>query len=114
MRVAVVGGGIAGLAAAHLLHEHGLEVVLMESTDQLGGKLRLDTVGGLTVDVGAEAILARRPEGVALAERVGLARTSRCKGISTRPCCSPQRTWFTPRPHRSSRPARQRGAMCST
>ena len=73
MRVAVVGGGIAGLAAAHLLREHGLDVLLVESTDHLGGKLRLETVGDLTVDVGAEAILARRPEGVALAESVGLA-----------------------------------------
>jgi oxygen-dependent protoporphyrinogen oxidase len=73
MRVGVVGGGIAGLAAARLLYERGLDSVLFESTDRLGGKLRLESVGGLSVDVGAEAILARRPEGVDLAESVGLA-----------------------------------------
>lgn len=73
MRTAIVGGGIAGLAAARLLRERGLDPVLFESTDRLGGKLRLETVGDLTLDVGAEAILARRPEGVALAESVGLA-----------------------------------------
>ena len=73
MRVAVVGGGIAGLAAARLAQERGLDPVLFESTDRLGGKLRLETIGDLTLDVGAEAILARRPEGVALAESVGLA-----------------------------------------
>ena len=72
MRIAVVGGGIAGLTAARLLREQGLDVVLMESTDRLGGKLRLETVGDLTLDVGAEAILARRPEGLELAESVGL------------------------------------------
>src|SRR5690349_7452540 len=73
MRTAIVGGGIAGLAAAHLLHDRGLSPVLFESTDRVGGKLRLETVGDFTLDVGAEAILARRPEGVALAESVGLA-----------------------------------------
>lgn len=72
MRAAVVGGGLAGLAAARALKERGLDPVLLESTDRLGGKLRLETVGELTLDVGAEAILARRPEGVALAESVGL------------------------------------------
>ena len=44
MRVAVVGGGIAGLAAARLLQERGLDPVLFESTDRLGGKLRLETI----------------------------------------------------------------------
>jgi oxygen-dependent protoporphyrinogen oxidase len=73
MRIAVVGGGIAGLAAARLVWKRGLDPVLFESTDRLGGKLRLETVGDLSLDVGAEAILARRPEGVALAESVGLA-----------------------------------------
>jgi oxygen-dependent protoporphyrinogen oxidase len=73
MRVAVVGGGIAGLAAAHQLTEHGFETVLFESTDRVGGKLRLETVGDMTLDVGAEAILARRSEGVELARSVGLA-----------------------------------------
>ncbi len=73
MRVAVVGGGIAGLAAAHQLTKHGFETVLVESTDRVGGKLRLETVGDITLDVGAEAILARRTEGVDLARSVGLA-----------------------------------------
>jgi len=73
MRVGVVGGGVAGLTAARLLQERGLDPVLFESTDRVGGKLRLESVGDLTLDVGAEAILARRPEGVALAESVGLA-----------------------------------------
>lgn len=73
MRVGIVGGGVAGLAAARVLQERGHDTVLFESTDRLGGKLRLETVGDITLDVGAEAILARRPEGVTLAESVGLA-----------------------------------------
>jgi oxygen-dependent protoporphyrinogen oxidase len=64
-RVAVVGGGIAGLAsAAELLVASGgaASVVLFEGSDRVGGKLRVEDVGGVTLDVGAEAMLARRPE----------------------------------------------------
>jgi protoporphyrinogen oxidase len=35
--VAVIGGGIAGLAAAHRLARHGTRVTLLEAGDQLGG-----------------------------------------------------------------------------
>ncbi len=74
-RVAVVGGGIAGLAAALRVRElrPDAEVVVLEATDRVGGKLRHHEVAGLTIDVGAEAMLARRPEGLALAEAAGLA-----------------------------------------
>ena len=72
-RVVVVGGGIAGLTAAHLLGEDpDRDVVVLEGSPQLGGKLRLATVAGVTVDVGAEAMLNRRPEGAALARELDL------------------------------------------
>lgn len=69
--VVVVGGGIAGLVAARDLAGAGRAVLLLEGSPQVGGKLRSAEVAGLTVDVGAEAMLARRPEGVALAAEVG-------------------------------------------
>lgn len=72
MKVAVVGAGIGGLVAAHDLTSAGHDVVVFEASDRVGGKLRRESVGGATVDVGAEAMLARRPEGVALAESLGL------------------------------------------
>lgn len=72
MRVIVVGAGIGGLAAAHDLALAGHEVVVLEGSDRIGGKLRTAQVAGVTVDVGAEAMLARRPEGIELAESVGL------------------------------------------
>jgi oxygen-dependent protoporphyrinogen oxidase len=68
----VVGGGIAGLAAAWFLAEAGHDVTVFEGSPQVGGKLRLGSVARLSVDVGAEAMLARRPEGVALAGDLGL------------------------------------------
>ncbi|WP_408896493.1 protoporphyrinogen/coproporphyrinogen oxidase [Nocardioides sp. R1-1] len=71
-RAVVVGAGIAGLAAARALADGGLDVLVLEATDRPGGKLRRGEVGGVTVDVGAEAMLHRRPEGVALARALGL------------------------------------------
>jgi oxygen-dependent protoporphyrinogen oxidase len=67
----VVGGGIAGLVAARGIAATGRDVLLLEASPQVGGKLRSAEVAGLTVDVGAEAMLARRPEGLALAVEVG-------------------------------------------
>jgi oxygen-dependent protoporphyrinogen oxidase len=69
--VVVVGGGIAGLVAARGLAATGRDVLLLEGSPQVGGKLRSAEVAGLTVDVGAEAMLARRTEGLALAAEVG-------------------------------------------
>ncbi|MGE5827736.1 MAG: protoporphyrinogen oxidase [Micromonosporaceae bacterium] len=79
MRVVVVGGGVAGLAAAHRLRElagPGLSIVLVEQTGRLGGKLRTGEIEGGPVEVGAEMFLARE-EGldsavVRLARAVGL------------------------------------------
>lgn len=69
--VAVVGGGIAGLAAAWQLSGRA-EVTVYEAADTVGGKLRTGTVAGIDVDLGAEAMLARRPEAVELARAAGL------------------------------------------
>ncbi|NUS63623.1 MAG: protoporphyrinogen oxidase, partial [Saccharothrix sp.] len=75
-RVAVVGGGISGLAAAHRLRRLlGPQAVItvVEQSDRLGGKLRTAEVGGRSYDVGAEAFLHRRPEAVDLVVELGLA-----------------------------------------
>ncbi|MFI2345575.1 protoporphyrinogen oxidase [Streptomyces sp. NPDC019443] len=71
--VVVIGGGIAGLAAAHRLLDSGVRVTLLEATDRLGGKLQAGEIEGAPVDLGAESMLARRPEAVELARSVGLA-----------------------------------------
>ena len=71
-KVVVVGAGIAGLTAARDLAAAGDDVLLLESSPRVGGKLRRAEVAGIPVDVGAEAMLNRRPEGVGLAREVGL------------------------------------------
>jgi oxygen-dependent protoporphyrinogen oxidase len=73
--VVVVGGGIAGLAAAHRLRTEGgsgVQVTLLESSSELGGKLRVSPVAGVPVDEGAEAMQATRPEAIGLARSAGL------------------------------------------
>jgi protoporphyrinogen/coproporphyrinogen III oxidase len=70
--VVVVGAGVAGLTAARDLVSAGHDVLVLEAAPRVGGKLLRASVGGVTVDVGAEAMLNRRPEGVELARSLGL------------------------------------------
>ena len=66
--VVVIGGGVAGLTAARdlLVARPDARVVILDASDRVGGKVRREEVGGHLVDVGAEAMLAVRPEAVDL------------------------------------------------
>jgi protoporphyrinogen/coproporphyrinogen III oxidase len=81
--VAVVGGGIAGLAAAYLLKDAGLTVTVLEGSPRLGGKLAVSQVAGIAVDSGAEALLARRPEGTGLIQSLGLSGDLQVPGTTS-------------------------------
>ena len=70
--VVVIGGGIAGLAAAFFLRDEPVRVTVLEGSPRLGGKLSVSDVAGVPVDEGAEALLARRPEGIELITATGL------------------------------------------
>ncbi|HUN32279.1 MAG TPA: protoporphyrinogen oxidase [Trebonia sp.] len=69
--VVVVGGGIAGLAAAFFLRDEPVRVTVLEGAPRLGGKLSASEVAGVGLDEGAEALLARRPEGIDLITAIG-------------------------------------------
>ncbi|MEU7383321.1 protoporphyrinogen oxidase [Streptomyces sp. NPDC042207] len=71
--VVVIGAGIAGLAAAHRLLQQGARVTVLEAAERVGGKLLPGEIAGVRVDLGAESMLARRPEAVTLARETGLA-----------------------------------------
>jgi len=71
--VVVVGGGIAGLTAARALREAGRDPLLLEASNRYGGVIRTETTGGFVVEAGPDAILAQKPEGLALCRALGLA-----------------------------------------
>jgi protoporphyrinogen/coproporphyrinogen III oxidase len=70
-QVVVVGGGIAGLAAAHRLKDH-TDVVLVEAAGHLGGKFGTTEVDGVTFESGPDSFVAREPHVKDLATAVGL------------------------------------------
>lgn len=75
MRIAVVGAGISGLVAAYRLRTAlgpGLELVLVEQSERVGGILRTGQVAGEPLDLGAEAFVGRRPEIPALLTELGI------------------------------------------
>lgn len=72
MHVVIVGGGIAGLAAAFFLRDGPERVTVLEGSPRLGGKLATSEIAGLAVDEGAEALLVTRPEGTELIAEAGL------------------------------------------
>ncbi|MDP9841217.1 oxygen-dependent protoporphyrinogen oxidase [Streptosporangium lutulentum] len=82
--VVVVGGGIAGLAAAWYLRQGGerVRVTVLDGAGRIGGKLHATEVAGVSMDAGAEAMLARRPEGKDLARMVGLGEELRLPGTT--------------------------------
>jgi protoporphyrinogen/coproporphyrinogen III oxidase len=74
MRVVVVGGGIAGLAAARRLEStaRDVDVVLVESDDVLGGKIRTERIDGFVIEAAPDSFLSRKERGVGLCEELGL------------------------------------------
>jgi oxygen-dependent protoporphyrinogen oxidase len=71
--VVVVGGGVAGLAAAFFLRDEPVRVTVLEGSPRPGGKLSVSEIAGVVVDEGAEALLVTRPEGTGLIAELSLA-----------------------------------------
>lgn len=70
--VAIIGGGLAGLTAAYRLQQAGVPYTLLESSPRLGGKLLTRRAHGYTMEIGADAILTRKPWAMDLAKELGL------------------------------------------
>ena len=82
MRVAVIGGGIAGLSAAHELIRHGAQPIVFEAEARPGGKVGTHAEQGYLTEDG--------PNFIARLVRVSpprrTARTSEPKLRARRPC----------------------------
>ena len=72
-RIVIVGGGIAGLSAAWELSQSlpRARITVLDAGDRPGGKLRREPIAGALIDVGAESMLARRPEATRLVAELG-------------------------------------------
>jgi phytoene dehydrogenase-like protein len=65
-RVVVVGAGLAGLSCAVELADAGLECVVLEASDAVGGRVRTDIVDGFRLDRGFQVLLTAYPEAQSL------------------------------------------------
>ncbi len=76
--IAVIGGGVAGLATAYLIREQGrargchADVTVLEARDVIGGSTRTDHADGFTYEWGPNGFLDNEPATLELAERLGL------------------------------------------
>jgi len=78
-RIVVIGGGIAGLAAAHRITELAKEkcidvtLTLLEASARLGGSIATERVGDFLVEAGPDSFITEKPWALRLCERIGLA-----------------------------------------
>lgn len=70
--VVIVGAGLAGLSAARHLSEAGHEVVILEASDRVGGRMRTDVVDGMRLDHGFQVYNPAYPQGRALLDHAAL------------------------------------------
>jgi protoporphyrinogen/coproporphyrinogen III oxidase len=71
--VAIVGGGIAGLAAAFDLQSRGVSVRVLEASTRVGGVIATDRFDDWVVDAGPDSLLVQKPAAVALCRELGIA-----------------------------------------
>lgn len=70
--IVIIGGGLAGLAAAYAATKKGLAPLLLEERGRPGGLVCSGKIGPATVDIGAESFALRAPEVRELAQELGI------------------------------------------
>jgi oxygen-dependent protoporphyrinogen oxidase len=77
-KLVVVGGGIAGLAAAYYAQKAAgeagiaLDVTLVERDTRLGGKIATDTPDGFVIEGGPDSFITQKPWALQLCRELGL------------------------------------------
>ena len=76
-RIAIIGGGISGLAAAYVIEKKRqsgtpVEYILFESTPRLGGVLLTERVDGCVIEGGPDSFLTEKPWAADLCGKIGL------------------------------------------
>ncbi|MES1164333.1 MAG: protoporphyrinogen oxidase, partial [Verrucomicrobiota bacterium] len=84
MRIAIVGGGISGLTAAHLLMAAGHDVTLFDDAAEPGGLIRSERRDGFLCERGPQAVLDGAQEVRALIAGAGLSARAVMAGPASR------------------------------
>ena len=71
-RVIIIGGGAAGLSAAYTLKKRGINPILLEANDRVGGRLGGDRVDGFCIDEGVDFFTPSHDVALRLSEELGL------------------------------------------
>lgn len=103
--VAIVGAGLAGLAAARTLTDAGVDVHVVEASDAVGGRVRTDEVDGFLLDRGFQVMLTAYPE---------LARQFDVPALDLRTFDPGALVWTKGRGHTVSDPFRRPSTLMST
>lgn len=70
--IAIIGGGISGLAAAYELARRGVPFVLLEAAPVVGGVVKTERVDGFVIDAGPDALLTQKPAAIELCRELGI------------------------------------------
>ena len=76
-KTVIIGGGIAGLAAAHRLQEEidqgaVLECVVLEAGNKFGGKIATERFDGFVIERGPDSFISQKPAAIELCKKLGL------------------------------------------
>ena len=76
-KIIIIGGGIAGLAAAYRIQRKisegaNLECILLEGSDQFGGKISTEKSDGFVIERGPDSFISQKPAAMQLCKQLGL------------------------------------------
>ncbi len=69
--VAIIGGGVSGLATAYFLSRLGIRSVLIEKSQRLGGLIQTELVDGCRLEAGPDSYISSKPAVTELARELG-------------------------------------------
>ncbi len=74
-RVAIIGGGISGLATAYYLSKLGIRSTIVEKSNRLGGLIQTESIAECQIEAGPDSYLASKPAVTELAAELGDLKT---------------------------------------